>query len=86
MVPEDVLKELLEAIAKVLVDHPEEVEVRSVKGQEITVLELRVNPEDLGKVIGRHGRLAQALRTILGAAGFRLHKRVMVEIIEIRPT
>jgi uncharacterized protein len=86
MAPEDVLKELLEAIAKILVDYPEEVQVNSVEGQEMTVLELRVNPEDLGKVIGRHGRLAQALRTILGAAGFKLHKRVIVAIIEIRPT
>jgi len=77
---------LLEAIAKVLVDYPEEVQVNSVEGQELTVLELRVNPEDLDKVIGRHGRLAQALRTILGAAGFTLHKRVIVAIIEIRPT
>jgi uncharacterized protein len=86
MAPEDVLKELLEAIAKVLVDYPEEVQVNSVEGQEMTVLELRVNPEDVGKVIGRHGRLAQALRTILGAAGFKLHKRVTVEIIESKPT
>ena len=77
---------MLEAIAKVLVDYPEEVQVNSVEGQELTVLELRVNPEDLDKVIGRHGRLAQALRTILGAAGFTLHKRVIVAIIEIRPT
>jgi uncharacterized protein len=87
MVPEDVLKEVLEAIAKVLVDYPEEVQVHSVEGQEMTVLELRVHPEDLGKVIGRYGRMAEALRTILGAAGRKLHKRVTVEILDsLRPT
>jgi uncharacterized protein len=82
MAPEDVLKELLESIAEVLVDYPEEVEVHSVEGQEVTVLELRVHPEDLGKVIGRYGRMAEALRTILGAAGRKLQKRVTVEIID----
>ena len=63
-------------IAKALVDHPEEVEVRSVEGQQVIVLELCVHPEDLGKVIGRHGRTAEALRTILGAAGMKLQKHV----------
>jgi uncharacterized protein len=82
MATEDVLKELLEAIAKVLVDYPEDVQVRSVEGQEVIVLELRVHSEDLGKVIGRQGRIAQALRTIFGAAGRKLHKRVTVEIID----
>ena len=82
MAPGDVLKELLEAIAKVLVDYPEEVHVNSVEGQEMTVLELQVRPEDLGKVIGRYGRMADALRTILGAAGRKLHKRVTVEILD----
>jgi len=82
MAPEDVLRKLLEVIAKVLVDYPEEVQVRSVEGQGVTVLELRVHPEDLGKVIGLQGRMAKALRTILGAAGRKLHKRVTVEIIE----
>ena len=76
------LKELLEMIAKALVDHPEEVEVRSVEGQHVIVLELCVHPEDLGRVIGRHGRTAEALRTVLGAAGMKLQKRVKVEIIE----
>ena len=69
-------------IAKALVDHPEEVEVRSVEGHHVMVLELSVHPEDLGKVIGRQGRTAEALRTILGAAGMKLQKHVMVEIIE----
>jgi predicted RNA-binding protein YlqC (UPF0109 family) len=58
------------------------VEVRSVEGQQVLVLELCVHPKDLGKVIGRHGRTAEALRTILGAAGMKLQKHVMVEIIE----
>ena len=87
MASEDVLKELLEAIAKVLVDYPDEVQVHSVEGQEMTILELQVHPEDLGKVIGRYGRLAEALRTILCAAGRKLHKRVTVEILDsLRPT
>ncbi len=69
-------------IANALVNHPEEVEVRSVEGQQVIVLELCVHPEDLGRVIGRHGRTAEALRTVLGAAGMKLQKRVKVEIIE----
>ena len=77
------MKELLEMIAKALVDHPEEVEVRSLEGRAITLLELCVHPEDVGQVIGRHGRIAAALRTILGAAGRKLHKRVTVEILDI---
>lgn len=76
------MKELLEIIAKALVDHPEEVEVRSVDGQTVTILELHVHPEDVGYVIGHHGRIAEALRTIFGAAGMKLHKHVRVEIIE----
>jgi predicted RNA-binding protein YlqC (UPF0109 family) len=76
------MKELLEMIAKALVNHPEEVEVRSVEGQHLIVLELCVHPEDVGQVIGRYGRTAEALRTILGAAGRKLHKRVTVEILE----
>ena len=61
-------KELLEAIAKALVDRPEEVAVHVVEGEEVIVLELRVHPTDVGKVIGKHGRTAQSMRTILGAA------------------
>jgi predicted RNA-binding protein YlqC (UPF0109 family) len=76
------MKELLEAMAKVLVDHPDEVRVRAIEGEEVTVLELRVHPSDLGKVIGREGRIAQAIRTILGAAGVKLRKRVTVVILE----
>ena len=59
------MKELVESIARALVDHPEEVNVRSVEGSQATILELRVHPEDLGKVIGRQGRTAKAVRTLL---------------------
>jgi uncharacterized protein len=76
------MKELVEAIAKALVDHPENVQVKSVDGEQVTVLELRVHPEDLGKVIGRQGRTAKSMRTILGAAGMKIHKRLTLEILE----
>lgn len=78
----DLLEELLEAIAKTLVDHPEGVQVRAVQWQSMTILELQVHPEDVGQVIGHHGRIAQALRTIFGAAGMKQHKRVKVVILE----
>ena len=76
------MKELIEAIAKALVDNPDQVEVRTVEGEQITVLELRVHPSDLGKVIGKQGRTARAIRTILGAAGMKLKKRFTLEILE----
>ena len=76
------MKELVEAIARALVDHPDEVQVKSVDGSQVTVLELRVHPEDLGKVIGRQGRTAKAIRTLLGAGGMKLHKRYTLEILE----
>jgi predicted RNA-binding protein YlqC (UPF0109 family) len=76
------MKDLVEAIAKALVDHPEQVHVRSVDGEQVTVLELRVHPEDLGKVIGRQGRTAKSIRTILGAAGMKIRKRLTLEILE----
>jgi predicted RNA-binding protein YlqC (UPF0109 family) len=76
------MKELVEEIAKALVDHPEGVQVQAVEGAQVTVLELRVHPEDLGKVIGRQGRTAKAIRTLLGAAGMKLHKRFTLEILE----
>jgi uncharacterized protein len=76
------MKELVEAIARALVDHPEAVEVKSVEGSQVMVLELRVHPEDLGKVIGRQGRTAKAIRTILGAGGMKLRKRYTLEILE----
>jgi predicted RNA-binding protein YlqC (UPF0109 family) len=59
------VKELVEAIAKALVDNPDQVQVRAIEGEQLTVFELRVHPSDLGKVIGRQGRTAQAIRTIL---------------------
>ncbi len=76
------MKELVEEIAKALVDHPESVQVNAVDGTQVTVLELRVHPEDLGKVIGRQGRTAKAIRTLLGAAGMKLRKRFTLEILE----
>ena len=76
------MKKLVEDIAKALVDIPEAVSVRVVEGEQITVLELRVAASDLGKVIGRQGRTAQAIRTILSAAGMKLNHRFKPEILE----
>jgi predicted RNA-binding protein YlqC (UPF0109 family) len=76
------MKELLEEIAKALVDNPEEVQVTEVEGEQTTVLELRVRNEDLGKVIGRQGRTARAIRTLLSAAGMKVQKRFVLEILE----
>ena len=76
------MRELVEVIAKALVDFPDEVKVNEVEGQQTTVLELRVAPADLGKVIGKQGRPARAVRTILGAAGMKLRKRFVLEILE----
>ena len=76
------MKELLVLIAKALVDSPEEVSVSEVGGEQTTILELRVAQEDLGKVIGKQGRTARAVRTILSAAGMKLRKRFHLEIIE----
>lgn len=75
------LKEVVETIAKALVDHPDEVAVSELEG-ETTVLELRVAPQDLGKVIGKQGRTARAMRTLLRAAGMKLRKRFVLEILE----
>ena len=76
------MKELLETIAKALVDNPDQVQVRAIEGEHVTVLELRVHPSDMGRVIGRKGRMADSIRTILAAAGMKLGKRVKVEILE----
>lgn len=76
------MKDLLTEIAKALVDHPEDVQVTEVEGEQTTVLELRVRSEDLGKVIGRQGRTARAIRTLLAAAGMKIHKRFVLEILE----
>jgi hypothetical protein len=76
------MKEMLELIAKALVDRPEDVAVKEVEGEQVTVLELKVAQEDLGKVIGKQGRTARAIRTLLGAAGMKVHKRFVLEILE----
>jgi uncharacterized protein len=76
------VKELVELIAKALVDQPEKVLVSVQDGEQTTILELKVAPEDLGKVIGKQGRTARAIRIILGAAGMKTKRRFNLEIIE----
>ncbi len=76
------MKQLVEDIAKALVDSPDEVVVRELQGEQITVLELRVAPGDLGKVIGKQGRTARCIRTLLGAASMKLNRRFTLEILE----
>jgi uncharacterized protein len=76
------MRALVEQIAKALVDEPDQVAVNAVDGEQVTVLELRVGPNDLGKVIGKQGRTARSIRTILGAAGMKLRKRFTLEILE----
>lgn len=76
------MKELIKYIAQSLVDNPDKVEVNEVIGEQTSVLELRVAKEDLGKVIGKQGRTAKAIRTILSAASAKLHKHSVLEIIE----
>jgi hypothetical protein len=76
------MRELVEQIAKALVDQPDKVSVREVQGEQTTVLELRVASEDLGKVIGKQGKTARAVRTLLAAAGMKVRKRFVLEILE----
>jgi len=76
------MKDLIEYIAKVLVDKPDEVRVTELEGRQTSVIELRVAKEDLGKVIGKQGRTARAMRTILGAASTKMKKRSVLEILE----
>jgi predicted RNA-binding protein YlqC (UPF0109 family) len=76
------LREVIEAIAKALVDFPDEVAVREIDGEATVVLELRVATQDLGKIIGKQGRTARAMRTLLRAAGMKLKKRFVLEILE----
>jgi len=76
------MKELIHYIAQALVDHPDQVAVSEVEGNQTSVLELKVAKEDLGKVIGKQGRTARAMRTILGAASAKIKKRSVLEIIE----
>ena len=79
---ENELSDLIGYVSKSLVDNPDEVSVKEVTGQQTTVLELRVAKSDLGKIIGKQGKTAHALRTILTAASSKLRKRSMLEIIE----
>ncbi len=76
------LNELVTFIAQSLVDSPDRVEVREVAGEQTTVLELKVAQEDLGKIIGKQGKTAKAIRTILGAAAAKMKKRAVLEILE----
>jgi predicted RNA-binding protein YlqC (UPF0109 family) len=79
---EHTVKELVAEIAKVLVDSPDEVKVREVEGEQVTVFELRVAPDDLGRVIGKQGRTARSIRTLLSAAGVKANRRFTLEILE----
>ncbi len=76
------MKDLIIVIAKALVDFPDQVEIKEIQGEKTTVLELRVAKEDLGKVIGKQGKTARAMRTILNANATKLKKRAVLEIIE----
>jgi predicted RNA-binding protein YlqC (UPF0109 family) len=76
------MKDLISVIAKALVDFPDQVEIKEVEGDKTTVLELKVAKEDLGKVIGKQGKTARAMRTILNANATKLKKRAVLEIIE----
>jgi hypothetical protein len=75
------VKELVEYLVKALVDMPEEVNISQTEGESVTILEIRVAPDDAGKVIGKEGRIANAIRTIVKAAGAKNKKRVTVEIM-----
>ncbi len=78
----DEIVQLVGLIAKALVDKPEEVSVKAIEGEQVLVLELSVDPTDLGKVIGKKGRTAKSIRSLLGAAGMKLKKRFTLEILE----
>lgn len=76
------MKELLETVAKALVDYPEEVSVNEVEGEKSIILELKVAKDDMGKVIGKQGRIAKAIRTLIKAAAVKENKRASVEILQ----
>ena len=76
------MKGLVESIAKSLVDNPDRVQVSQLDGEQSSIIELKVAPEDMGKIIGKQGRNVQAIRVILGAVGMKLKKRVNLEIVE----
>ncbi len=75
-------KELVTYVARALVDDPDQVDVNMIEGEKSTILELRVSASDIGKVIGKHGRIAKAIRTILSAAATKTGKRVVLEILD----
>jgi len=74
--------ELVEFIAKSLVENPEDVEVNEIEGTQSVIIELKVHPDDMGKVIGKQGRIAKAIRTVVKAAAIKENKRAVVEIIQ----
>ena len=76
------MKELIQRIAEALVDYPEQIKVTVVEGSQATILELKVAKEDIGKIIGKQGRTARAIRILLGASSAKLHKRTVLEIVE----
>ena len=78
----DLERDLVEYIAKALVDDPEQVHVNIIEGDKSTILELGVAPDDIGKVIGKHGRIAKAVRTVLSAVSTRTGKRLVLEILD----
>ena len=78
------MKDLVEIIAKALVDNPNEVHVNEIQGEQDLILELRVAPEDMGKVIGKQGRVAKAIRTVVKAAALNENRKVVVEIIDVK--
>lgn len=75
-------KELVEFMVKALVDNPNDVNIREIEGEKSTILELKVTKDDIGKVIGKHGRIARALRTVLNASAAKSGKRVVLEILD----
>ena len=78
------MKDLVEVIAKSLVDNPSEVHVNEIQGEQDLILELRVSPEDMGKVIGKQGRIAKAIRTVVKAAALNKDQKIVVEIIDVK--
>ena len=78
----DMLKDLVEVIAKSLVDNPDQVKVSEIHGEQSVIIELKAAPEDMGKVIGKQGRIARAIRTVVRAAASKDNKRVIVEILQ----
>ena len=78
------MKDLVEVIVKSLVDNPSEVHVNEIQGEQDLILELRVAPEDMGKVIGKQGRIAKAIRTVVKAAALNKDQKIVVEIIDVK--